>query len=145
MPQVQSEFPAFVTGEQISGASVRCNILGVSMPGLKKIKFGKKVAKENVLGTGNKPVGRSYGQETYEASITMLMSDFLAIENIAPNKDITQIPPFPIGVSFLQTGKVTSYTLETCEFTDFNIDVQTADMSVEIELPLIIGGIVRNR
>ena len=140
-----NDFQVDIGGTSFSGTSVRVNISGVSLPGLRKVMWKKKPNKNNVYAAGRNVHSRSYGKKEYEASITVLMSDYLALENSVDSRDVTDIPPFEVIVSFIENNKVASYTLKNCEFNESGISVGSEDKDIPVELPMILSNVVRTR
>ena len=138
MPQ---EFTPLINGSQYSGASVRVNILGVSISGLKAIRYKEMQEKTNVFGAGRLVNSRSFGKETAEGSVTLLMNDLVALQKAAPEGKIYKIAAFDIIVSWIEGTSVVVHTLQNCEFMEVEINGKTDDKEIAIELPLIMTGV----
>jgi hypothetical protein len=132
---------ALINGQSYDHANVRVNIAGVQVWGVKSISAKKTVAKTNNKGVGGEPVSRGVGDTEYESSITLSMVDVEKIRDVAPLKDITKIPPFPIIITFVAGTKVTTCTLISAEFTSDGFGSEPGNTDIEVELPLIIAGI----
>ncbi len=131
-------FAPLINGTQYSGTSVRVNILGVSIAGLKSVRYKRSQEKSNIYGAGVNVNSRSYGKKQAEGSITILLNDYFALERAAPSNDITNIPPFDIIVSWVESSNVVVHTLHNVEFTEIEVNAKTEDTEIPIELPIIM-------
>ncbi|MDR0542762.1 MAG: hypothetical protein LBH19_11220, partial [Dysgonamonadaceae bacterium] len=71
----------YVNGVQHSWADIVISIAGVPFTGVRAIKYGESRVIDNIYGIGAYPVGRGYGNIEATASITLLMSDVLALSD----------------------------------------------------------------
>jgi alanine racemase len=135
--------PPLINGVEYSWADITLNLLGVPVAGITAISYKKSKVKENVYGAGSKPVSRGYGNETYEGSITFLMTELQALRKAAPDGDITKIPPFAIPVAFLPENSVNVvlHTLRNVEFMEDSVSSKQGDTKIEVEIPLIISDV----
>jgi hypothetical protein len=117
--------------------------LGRTSVGVTEIEYKETQEKENIYGAGDEPVSRGYGKKGYEASITLPAEEVDALELIAPDGDITKIPPFPITVSFTEGSRVKTDILQFAEFMENGRSSKTGDKTIPVKLPLIIAGIKR--
>ena len=131
-----------INGTSYSWSNVKLNLFGIVVVGVTAIKYKKKQEKTNNYGAGVVPVSRGYGNEEYEASITLYMEEWRNIIASAPDKNPLAIQPFQIQV--LYGGSSINFrqdNLEMCEFMEDSIDTKSGDSKVLIEIPLIIAGV----
>jgi len=93
--------------------------------------------KENVYALGSKdPVGRVNGRnELTPVTITMLKSEVGRLQNQAPDRDITKIPPADIVVTYISQSRAVTDTLKFFAFTS-NVSTSNIDdamTTVELE------------
>ncbi len=131
-----------INGRVYSWADLVINILGVVVTGVTAISYKSKRDKENVYGAGAEPVGRGYGNKTYEGSITLHVDEIAAIEAASPSGSLDDIPPFTIVVSYQpETGPIKTEKLKFCEFMENSRAWKQNDTKGEVEIPLVIGSI----
>lgn len=133
-----------INGEAYDFASVVCNILGVPVMSISAINYATKQEKVNNYGAGKYPVSRGRGVKEYEASLDIAMEDIEKLREVAPNGDLTDIPPFDITVSFLKEGANTTHVLKACEFTEDGVDASQGDTEIKKGFPLMPGSIKYN-
>lgn len=133
-----------VNGVNYSWANVTVVLFGVPLVGITKIDYKRKQKKENNYGFGQQPVSRGYGNYEYEGSIEVYQDELKKIIAAATDRDILQIPPFDIQVTF-GGSRVTAEkdVLRSCEFTEEGLSAAQSDTKLLISLPLIIGSIER--
>lgn len=137
---VESE--PLINGREYGWADIVVNIAGVPLTGIRSIKYGEEMEKENVYGAGRHPVSRGYGRVKTTASITLLSGTVMALRAKAPKGQLHRIAPFPIVVSYQpEAGPMVTHVLKNCEFTKNEFDWKEGDMYKEIELPLIVSHI----
>lgn len=132
-----------VNGRARDWAQVKINILGKTIVGVTEIDYEEEREKENIMGAGDEPVSRGYGSKKYSASMTILAEEMDLIELVAPDGDITKIPPFPITVSYTEGVRIKTDILQHAEFLKNSRSAKTGDKSIPVKLPLIIAGIKR--
>jgi hypothetical protein len=130
---------ALVNGEEYSWVKIRASIAGIPVFGVEGITYGIKSDKKNNYGIGSLPVSRSYGIDEFDGSIELHMSEVEAFTNVAPNRDITKIPPFDLTVVFLGKGAPVTHVLQDVEFMENGRDMKLGDEVIKVKLPLIIG------
>ena len=134
----------FINGKQHAWASIRANILGRIPTGITAISYGNKKTKENLYGQGDQPIARGEGNNEFDPPKLELYSfEVEGIQDIAPLRDITAIPPFDIIVEYKETLGSTKKThiIQNCEFTNNMRDTKQGDTSVKVTLDLICAGI----
>lgn len=138
-----------INGVEYSWANIQFFFLGKPVFGCTGMEYTTKQEKKNVYATGFEPVARAKGPKTYEGSITLLQSEYEALQKAVkaklPNGDLCDIEPFDITVSYIPSGdsvNIVTDTLQNCEFLEVKKQSKQGDMNMEVTLPLIIGGIV---
>ena len=126
-----------------SWANVKLVLFGVPVNGITEISYKAKQKKENVYGQGVYPIGRTYGNVEYEASITLYRDVWNAIIKAAPTFDPLQSPFSEIQVVYGGSA-VTACTdrLLAAEFLEDPLNTKQNDTKILVTIPLIIGGIV---
>lgn len=133
-----------INGQAYSFSLITVNILGTPVVGITAISYKTSQEKVNNYGAGNRPVSRGYGKKECEGSITIDMEELEALIAAAPNRDILDIPPFDIIVTYTpQSGAVVVHTLKNCEFLEDPIEAGDGDTRISVEVPLIISHIVK--
>lgn len=133
---------SMVNGVVFGWINVRFNLFGVPLIGIKDIAYNKKQAKENVFGAGADAIGRGHGRKDANGSITVLLEEWRQIISAAPNKDVLDISPFDVPVTF-GDSQATAITdvLKSVEFLENPRNIKEGDMSIWITIPIIIGDI----
>ena len=137
--------PVLINGTQAHWADIQLSIAG-STPiyGVTEINYSVTRKIENVYGSGSEPIGRGFGNVEYNASITLKLTEVKSLVNLAPLGDITQIPPFPISISWLDTDfALINDTLLNCQFLSNDIKTKQGDTSIDVTIPIIFAGIVK--
>lgn len=131
-----------INGISYSWGNIVLVLFGVPVKGITEIEYTSKQKKENNYGAGTKAVSRGYGNEEFDASITLYREELARIKAAAPGKNIMKIPPFPIQIAWInETGQVDSVSLKACEFTELAFKAAQGDTSHKIKLPLIVADI----
>jgi hypothetical protein len=133
-----------LNGRAYDWASVRMQLLGITIMGVTAIAYDDKQNKVNNFGAGSLPVSRGYGQKEANASITVEMKELERIMAAAKAKGQTlqDIGPFTITVAYRnESNLVITHKLLNVEFTNNKRDMKAGDTSVMVELELIISHI----
>jgi hypothetical protein len=138
------EFTPLINGTSHSWSDITVNILGVPVPGIRAVSYTEKQEKVDNYGSGRRPVSRGYGKIEVEASVTMLSEEVLALQKAVSSKNILDIPPFDILVSYMpkNSTNITTDILKNCEFKQNVRDTKVDDTSIEVQLDLICSHIV---
>ena len=133
-----------INGQEFAFTDVKVNVGGKNLP-VTGVKYKRDRKKENIRVNDPNPRKRSYGDVEYESSLTVLLSDFLALEDNAPESDITLYEPFEVVISWRPKNvlKTKVHVLKSAEFLSHEISSSQGDMKSEVELPLIISDIDR--
>jgi hypothetical protein len=120
-----------VNGANRDAAHVTIGLLGAARPGVKSISYNFERPSENNYGLGAEPVSYGYGAKKYTGlSIEWFSDELEAIENAAPNGDITAIPPFQVKITWTPDSlnvKGRVVTLKNVRFTGRNEGVKIGD------------------
>ena len=136
-------FTPLINGKAYEWADITLNIMGVPIAGVTAIDYEEDQDMSNNYGAGNKPVSRSYGQIKYDnCKITLHAEEVVALQKVAPNGRIQEIPEFDIIVSYIPDGgAVTTDILKAVRFTKNSRTPKAGDSTIEVEIPLIVGDI----
>ncbi len=99
------------------------------------------------MGAGKLPVSRSRGSRVADGvSVELFMSELEAIQAVAPNGQIDDIPPFDIVVSYVTAGNaIVTHTIHNAEFMENKRDAsQGSADGIRVELPMIASHISWN-
>jgi hypothetical protein len=144
-----NENPININGEIFGWAQVRVQLSTATIPFnlITAISYSDSREKEKVYGSGDKPIGTGYGNYSADGSITLLKDAMKALQNAAPQGDITLLDPFDVIVSYRSSAvdKITVDVLKGCEFTSNPTSVKQNDKSIEVELPLLVSQIKRDK
>lgn len=133
-----------INGISYGWGNIKLTLFGVPVAGITKIEYKSKQSKENLYGSGYKPVSRAYGKYEFEGSIELYTEEWKNIIAASPNRDPLAIAPFDIQVIF-ESDKVVfiSDTLKMVEFLENPLTASEGDTSLKVTIPLIIGDIIR--
>ena len=132
--------PALINGKSYEWADILINILGSTFAGVTAIEYEDSQEMENVMGAGNRPVSRVYKNFVPTAKVTLLMEELEAIQGVAPNGVIQQIPEFDITVAYVDAALITRiHTIKNCRFMKNVRKVAQGDGAIACELDLIIS------
>jgi len=133
------EFTPLINGTSHSWVDITISVLDVPVPGVRSIKYSESQEKVNNYGSGRRPVSRGRGKIEAEASVTFMSEEVLALQKAAPNKNIMNIPPFDIIVSYIpeNSTNVTTDVIKNCEFKTNGREASEGDTMIEVELELV--------
>jgi hypothetical protein len=133
-----------INGVSYGWGNIQLVLFGVPVVGITKIDYKAKQTKENIYGSGYKPVSRGYGKYEYEGSIEIYTEEWKRIIAASPNRDPLSIAPFDIEVVFAGNRVAPEKdSLKMVEFLENPLSVSEGDTSIKVSIPLIIGDIVR--
>jgi hypothetical protein len=132
-----------LNGRAYDWASVRMQLLGITILGVTAINYGDKQEKVDNFGAGTLPSSRGYGQKKANANITLEMKEVERIQGaLKPGQSLQDIGPFTVTVAYRnESNIVITHKLMNAEFTDNKRDLKAGDTSVVVELELIISHI----
>lgn len=119
---------------------VQVVLLGRPVTGLRGISYKTKRQKETLYATGKKARGIQFGKKEVDGTITVLQSEFIAMNRAAQEKgydDITDIE-FDVIVSYLpETGIIQTDKIVGLSITEGGHDIKEGDLYQEVSLPFI--------
>ena len=123
--------------------NITVNLLGRDVVGITELSYSDNTKKENAMGAGNMPVGRTESNYEAKASITLYKEEVDGIQKSLPRgKRLQDIEMFDIIVEYqLKNGQVIKDIINSAEFTGKAIDVKQGDGSIAHKLELIISDI----
>lgn len=131
-----------INGKSYEWSDITMNVMGVPIVGVTAIKYDETQNMTNIYGAGRRPVSRGYGQIEPTASVTLLMEEIEALQAVAPNGLLMDIPEFDIIVAFTDTALVPRiHKIRNCRFKKNSRETATGDTSIPVELELIISHI----
>ena len=128
-------------GDGVSWISIKHSIMGVPSKGLTSFRFKRRQAKQNNYGSGLKPYNRTRGKVEYEGSVKCFADYALALDMGAPDNNKLNYAPFSYIAQVDVGGVLYTIELQYSEFMEDGFDASEGDMSIEYELPLIIGDV----
>jgi len=136
-----------INGKAYEFTDIKVRLLGRSVRGVTAINYHTDRSKENNYGDSKKPVSRTRGTESYDASISLEMAEVAAIEAaLGQGQKLTDIPPFPITVVYSPDGqRVVTDVLYQVEFTSHRRQSSQGDGRIVLEFPLIVADIDYNK
>lgn len=135
-----------VNGYEYSWEDINLALFGKLIEGIEAINYTVSKSHSNVYGRGADPVAMGRGKKEYSASLTILQSEFEAIQDRIPaGKDITDAAPFSITVSYAPDGgAVVTDQLTYVRVQSFSKGMRNGDGNMMIELALVVGKINLN-
>lgn len=110
---------------------------------IRSVKYAPKKEKEYLYAKGGDPHAIQSGNKAYEGEIGLLQSEVEALDKlVAPDEDLTDLPPFEMIVSYIPKGskKITTHVLKNVEFTEDPREIKQGDKFMEITLPIMFLG-----
>jgi hypothetical protein len=134
-----------INGRSYDWASVRMQLLGITIYGVTQISYEESQEMVNNYGAGNMPVSRGYGKYEAKASITLEKKEVERIKAALPvGARIMDIAPFPITVTFSNDSNVNiTDKLMNCQFMNNKLDMKSGDTNIEVPLDIIVSHIDR--
>jgi hypothetical protein len=125
-------------GKAYDGGDVVIDLLGAQAYEVEDINYNTDQAHQLNYALGsNKPKTWSRGKENYKADMTVAMTEGVQFEKIAPNRKLTEIPPFDINVSFVnEFNDIVNDTI-TCKFQNQGREV-SGEMGLKFKYDLFV-------
>lgn len=137
-----------INGNEYAWEDVQVIIPGKIQPidGVAAIEYEESKDHTEVHGRGSKPVALGRGKTTFSGSMTLLQSEFEALQQSVPKgKSVTQIPAFNITVAYAPAGGVSTVDkLVAVRIKKFKKGGKTGDDHMEVVCDLAIGDILYN-
>jgi len=133
---------ALINGESYDWSQIVVTVLGSPKAECKAISYTASQEKTNNYGQGSLPTSRGRGRKTFEGSLTLSLADLEALRGVSPNRDVLDIPPFTITVTWIpRNGIPLNHVLKNCDFTEDVLTVAEGDTDIPVELPFIFSHI----
>jgi|JI8StandDraft_2_1071088.scaffolds.fasta_scaffold05048_9 hypothetical protein len=135
-----------VNGFEYSWEDVNLVLFGKLIEGIEAVDYSVSKSHTNVYGRGADPVAMGRGKKEYSGRLSILQSEFEAIQaRIPAGKDITDVAPFSVTVSYApEGGAVVTDQLTYVRVSSFQKGMKNGDGNMVIELALVIGKIKLN-
>lgn len=135
-----------INGFEYSWEDISFTMFGKLITGCEGIEYGSSKAHSNIYGRGAEPVAMGRGKKDHRGKLSILQSEFESIQTKLPaGKDLTDVAPFPITVSYApEGGAVTTDQLTFCRIASFNKGMKNGDGNMTIDLDLVVGKILYN-
>jgi hypothetical protein len=131
-----------INGQMYGWADIKCFVNGTLVKGITAIKYEDKQTIDKVYGAGRYPIGYGKGRIECSGSITLLKEELVALQSVAPNGRLQDLPSFDIVISYLpENGVITTDILKTCKFSENKRDVKEGDTSISTEMELMVMSI----
>lgn len=134
-----------INGKYRNYGSVRATAFGRTFTTVKALNYKRADAIDPVKAVGTtKAIGYTQGDETYEASITLLSEEVDDIQkSLPPGTTLQDIPAFPISISYVgDNGMLVSHTLIGCKFKENGRSAEAgSNDALAVEIPLYVGDI----
>lgn len=131
-----------INGKAYDWSQIVSTINGTELNGVQAIDYEEVQEKANNYGAGSRPVSRGRGRIEPTASITLDMTEAEKLTDSAPNRNLLEIPPFDITVTFDNAGKVVTHVIKNCEFTNNVRSLEEGATGTSVELTLLPSHIV---
>lgn len=126
-------------------ADINVALFGQKLKGLRGVKYSRKKNKELLHAQGDEPVGIQSGNVDYAGTLMILKGDFDDLNTAAKAagyKDVTDLPGFPMIVTYSNTTKLKVDTLVGVEFDEYEEGMVQGDKFKELSLPILFTSIV---
>jgi hypothetical protein len=133
-----------INGVRHSWASIRINILGLSIQGIVAIEYSSQTAIEDHFGAGQFVVDRGEGNHTASASLTLRKYEVDRIyAALPPGGQLSDIPPFDIPVVYTAKGsdQQKKNILRNVQLVGDNRSFQQGQTALDVTTPLILSHI----
>lgn len=131
-----------INGAAYGWADIVCLVAGVPVTGIVAIDYEDKQEIKNIYGAGRRPTSRSKGRIECSATLTLEMSEVLAIQARAVNGRLQDIAPFDVIVSYIPDGgKIVHDTIKDCQFSSNSRKWKEGDTTQSVALPLVVSAI----
>lgn len=135
-------------GKLYTGGDVKVDLLGIAPDGIDAIKYGETQDIDPVYTMGSRePQAYIEKEIKYEASITVKAFVLDALERASATGKIQSIKPFTVGVSYMDDNEqiIKHDKLISIRFKGTTREVKNDNNELVYELPVFIGGILRNQ
>jgi len=136
---------ACINGEIYGWSSVTMNIAGEDITGITAINYKEEQKMENVYGAGSRPIGRSYGQISTTASVTLILEEVERIRQSSHVNSLREIPPFEVTVQYAKGNNIVTHHLRRAQFKNEGVALKENDTRTLVTLELVVCEIEWNR
>ncbi len=133
-----------INGREYEYGDIKVSVLGLTLTGLRGIKYKKSQSKEAIGGQGNNKKAIQRGEKEYDGSLMMLKSDYDLLDAAAiaaGYEDIVDVPGNLIHITtvYQKTNDtaLTTDLLVNVEFSEAEDGMEKADKFKVITLPFI--------
>lgn len=136
-----------INGVRHSWASIKLNILGLSIQGVSAISYSSNTAIEDHFGAGQRVVDRGEGNYSATASITLRKYEVERIyAALPPGGQLSDIPPFDIAIVFSAKASdpQRKNILRSAQLLGDIRNYTQGQTALDVEIPLIVAGIDYN-
>jgi hypothetical protein len=133
-----------VNGRAYDWASIKVQMLGLSLIGIVAVMYEDTQEKVNNPGAGIFAASRGYGKYEAKATITLEMKEVERIQGaLKPGQRLQDIGPFTVVIAYRnESNRLITHKVRGCEFTNNKRQIKAGDTSVEVELELIVADII---
>ena len=108
-------------GQMVGWNDITVNLLGRDLEGITEIEYGDESEMNNEYGAGEYPIGRSKGNYSATASITVYEEELKALEKSLPivggrRQRMQEIPAFDIAVTYEYGDNIITDVIRNCKF-----------------------------
>lgn len=129
-----------VNGKAVEHADIQVSLLGVVITGFTDLEYEEKQEMENVYAAGRYPNSRIYGQIKPTAKITLLAAEVEAIQKVAVNGRIQDVPEFDMAITYIDAAYTTiKHKLRNVRIMNNVRKSSTGGGAILCELELIIS------
>jgi hypothetical protein len=129
-------------GKMAGWNSITVNLLGRDVEGITELSYTDSVEKENIYGAGQLPMGRSSGNYSAKASITINKEEIVALQrSLGPGGRLENIAPFDVNVHYEYQDFVYKDRIRNCEFPGSGTEVKQNDKTIAYKFDLLVSHI----
>jgi hypothetical protein len=125
-------------GTMLGWNNITIPLFGRELEGLDSIKYNDTEDHQVVYGAGKMPIGKSKGNYSAEASISLYVEETIALQrSLPPGMRIQEIPDFDIPVVYEYNGAVVKDIIRNCSFVDNGRECKSGDGKMMREYKLV--------
>lgn len=100
---------SLINGHEHDWSDIKIYLSGIPVSDIKEINYRKRRDAELQHGSGSKPYGVGYGNQTVEGDMTLVLEEYNKFSNPARalGKSVMDYAPFPIIIAFADKKKKT--------------------------------------
>jgi hypothetical protein len=132
-PRITNKF-----GTMIGWNNITVNLLGRDLEGITELEYDDDEEHDLARGRGKMPIGKTKGNYTAKASITLKREEVIALQKQLPKGTRLQdIPDFDIEVSYEYQGGIYTDSIRNCSFKNNGVSVKQGDGSIDQKFDLV--------